>query len=92
MQVFKEIGSYLYTRVQRNEVIFIYKCLKNLGPIYLHVFKEIRSYLYTSVQRNEVIFIYKCLKKLDPIYIHVFKEIMYYNVFIYTCSIKSSVI
>ena len=52
IHVFKEIRTYLYTRVQINYVIFIYTCSKKLGLIYMHVFKEIRSYLYTRVQRN----------------------------------------
>ena len=52
IHVFKEIRSYLYTRVQRNQVLFIYTCSKKLGPIYIHVLKEIRSNLYTRVPRN----------------------------------------
>ena len=52
IHVFKEIRSYLYTRVQRNWVLFIYTYSKKLGPIYIHVLKEIRSNLYTRVPRN----------------------------------------
>jgi hypothetical protein len=44
IHVFKEIRSYLYTRAQRNSVLFIYTCSKKLVPIYIHVFKEIRFY------------------------------------------------
>ena len=71
----KEIRFYLYTRVQRNQVLFIYTCSKKLGPIYIHMFKEIRSYLYTRAKRNQVQFIYTCSKKLGPVYMHVFKKI-----------------
>jgi DNA-binding ferritin-like protein (Dps family) len=52
IHVFKEIRSYLYTRVQRNWILFIYTYSKKLGPIYIHVLKEIRSNLYTRVPRN----------------------------------------
>ena len=75
IHVFKEIGSYLYKHIQRNQVLFIYTCSRKLGPIYIHMFKEIRSYLYTHVKRNQVKFIYRCSKKLGPVYMHVFKEI-----------------
>ena len=39
----KKNRFYLYTRVKRNQVQFIYTYSKKLGPIQMHVFKEIKG-------------------------------------------------